>query len=67
MLQTYISVLGPKNIKVNGTNFSIAASCFDRMTELVDQGLDESVIRLATATTYMGEVLFRNTLGSAHL
>jgi len=58
-LHACISVLEPKNGKVNGANLSIAASCFDRMTELTDQGLDESVIRLMTATTYMGETICR--------
>jgi len=57
-LHTYISVLGPTNGKVNGANFSIAASCFDRMTELADQGLDESVIRSVTATMYLGETIY---------
>jgi len=59
MLHAYIPVLGLKYGKVNGTNFSIAASCFSRMTELVDQGVDENVIRLVTATTYMGETICR--------
>ena len=57
MLHTYFSVLGPKNYKVNEANFSIAASCFDRMTELADQGIDESVIRSVTATMYIGETI----------
>jgi len=56
-LHTYISVPGLKNAKVNEANFSIAASCFDRMTELADQGLDESVIRSVTATMYLGETI----------
>ena len=57
MAYTHISVPGLKNAKANGTNGSIAASCFDRAAELADQGVDENVIRLATATMYMGETI----------
>ena len=44
MAYTYILFLGLKNAKVNGANASIAASCFDRVEELAEQGFDESVI-----------------------
>jgi len=54
---TYISFLGLKNSKVDGTNVSIAASCFDRMDELADQGFDEGVIRSVTASAYIGEII----------
>jgi len=57
MAYIYISFLGLKNSKVNGTNVSIAASCFDRMEELADQGFDEYVIRSMTASAYMGEII----------
>jgi len=59
MAYAYISFLGLKNGKVNGTNVSIAASCFDRMEELANEGFDESVIRLMTASAYMGEIIYR--------
>jgi len=59
MAYTYVSFLGLKNGKVNGTNVSIAASCLDRVEEMVDQGFDESVVRSMTATTYVGEIIFR--------
>jgi len=59
MAYTYISFLGLKDAKVNGTNVSIAASCFGRVTELADQGFDESVIRSMTATAYIGEAICR--------
>ena len=57
MLHVCISVPGLKDGKVNGTNFSIAASCFGRTTELADRGVDENVIRSVTATTYTGETM----------
>jgi len=63
MTYTHISVLGLKIGKVNGTNASIAASCFDRVAELADQGFDESIIRLMTATTYIGESICRRYTG----
>ena len=63
MSYTYISFLGLNNVKVNGTNVSIAASCFDRVAELADQGFDESVIRSMTATTYIGETICRRYTG----
>ena len=56
---TYTLFLGLKNSKVNGANASIAASCFDRVEELADQGFDESVIRSMTASTYIGETTRR--------
>jgi len=59
MAYPYISFLGLKNGKANETNVSIAASCFDRVEELVDRGFDESVIRSMTATAYMGETICR--------
>jgi len=63
MAYTYISVLGLKNGKVDGTNVSIAASCFDRVAELADQGFDESVIRSMTSTMCMGKTIcWRYTL-----
>jgi len=57
--RTYVSVLELNNSKVNGTNVSVAASCFDRVEELADQGFDESVIRSMTATMYIGETICR--------
>ena len=42
--------------KSNGSNVSIASSCFNRVVELQDQGFGESNIRAVTATTYIGEV-----------
>jgi len=57
MAYAYISFLELNNAKVNGTNISIAASCFDRAEELADQGLDESVIQTVTATMYIGETI----------
>ena len=59
MADTYVSFLGLKNGKVNETNVSIAASCFDRTEELANQGFDENVIRSMTATTYIGEIICR--------
>jgi len=59
MAYTYFSFLGLKNGKVKETNVSIAASCFDRMEELANQGFDESVIRLMTASAYTGEIIRR--------
>ncbi|KAF9646067.1 cytochrome P450 [Thelephora ganbajun] len=53
-----VAVNGPLNyvkesLKANGSNVSIAASCFDRVAELADQGFDESVVRAVTATMYI--------------
>jgi hypothetical protein len=53
--RTHISILGLTDGKANGSNPSVAASCFDRVAELTDQGFDESVIRAVTATMYIGE------------
>ena len=55
ILRTPISVLGLNGAKVNERNVSIAASCFDRVAELADQGFDESVIRAVTATAFIGK------------
>jgi hypothetical protein len=41
--------------KANGSNVSIAASCFGRVEELAGRGLDEGVIRAVTATMYIGK------------
>ena len=41
--------------KTNGSNISIASSCFDRVKELQDQGFDESDIRMVTSTAYIGD------------
>jgi len=57
MFHVCISVPGLKDGKINGSNFSIAASCFGRTTELGDRGVDENVIRSVTATTYTGETI----------
>jgi len=59
MAYAFISFLGLNNGKVNGTNVSIAATCYDRVEELVGQGFDENVIRSMTATTYIGEIICR--------
>ena len=42
--------------KTNGSNASIASSCFDRVVELQNQGFDESDIRAVTGTAYLGEI-----------
>jgi len=63
MAYIYISVVGLKNAKIDGTNVSIAASCFNRVAELEDQGFDESVIRSMTSTMCMGKTIcWRYTL-----
>jgi len=67
MAYTYISVLRLKNAKVNGANGSIAASCFDRVEELADQGVDENVIRSVTASTYVGETVCRRYIRECSL
>jgi len=59
MAYIYVSFRGLKNGKVNETNVSIAALCFDRMEELANQGFDESVIRLMTASACTGEIIRR--------
>jgi hypothetical protein len=41
--------------KSNGSNASIASSCFDRVAELQNQGFNEDDVRAVTATTYIGE------------
>jgi hypothetical protein len=55
MPRARISILGLTDGKANGSNPSVAASCFDRMAELTNQGFDESVIRAVTSTLYIGE------------
>ena len=42
--------------KSNGSDFSIASTCFNRIVELQNQGFDESDVRAVTSTTYIGEV-----------
>jgi hypothetical protein len=42
--------------KSNGSNASVASSCFDRAVELQGQGFDESDIRTMTSSTYIGEL-----------
>ena len=42
--------------KSNGSNASVASSCFDRVVELQGQGFDESDIRMMTSTTYIGGI-----------
>ena len=41
--------------KSNGSNISVASSCFDRVDELRDQGFDQSDIRIVTSTAYIGD------------
>ena len=60
MPRTHISILGLTDGKANGNNPSVAASCFDRVAELTDQGFDESVTRAVTATMYIGETNCRD-------
>ena len=50
-----IPILKLNDTKANGRNVSVAASCFDRVAELADQGFDESVVRAVTATMYIGK------------
>ena len=40
--------------KSNGSNVSVASSCFNRVVELQNQGFDEGDIRAVTAATYIG-------------
>ena len=44
----------------SGSNISIAASCFGRVEESADRGLDEDVIRSVTATVYIGKTSLPN-------
>lgn len=59
-LRTDGSTPGLNDVKAGGGNDSVAASCFDRVAELADQGFDEGDIRAMTATMYMGEMNCRS-------